>query len=431
MKIIRLVVENIKKITAVEITPKGNLVRITGKNGQGKTSVLDSIFWGLAGTEGIQTQPIRKGQEKANIKVELGGKEVELVVERKFTPKGSTLEIRSPEGLRYPSPQKFLDDLYAARSFDPLGFMRDPAKKQFETLRKLVGIDLSDIEKKREIEYYNRTQVGRDLKTAEGAAAAISVPEGLPDAAPDTAAITERLVGVDTHNAAIRRKEGTVSMSRLTWEDAKRREEAAIAEIEAARERAKKAQAHRVAAELAMEEAEKFFAAAGALQDAGAIRAELNAANAIAKGIELRARKAAATLKVSELTAARDTHTKAIEALDASKEKMVAEAKMPIEGLAFADEQVTYKGLPLDQASDAEQLMVATAIAAALNPKLRVIRIRDASLLDEDAMKRLETFADENNLQIWTEEVNGSGTVGIVMEDGHVKAQEAQEGLDV
>jgi len=45
MKIISLVAENVKKLVAVEIKPDGNLVEITGKNGQGKTSVLDSIWW--------------------------------------------------------------------------------------------------------------------------------------------------------------------------------------------------------------------------------------------------------------------------------------------------------------------------------------------------------------------------------------------------
>lgn len=49
MKIVSLTAENVKKLTVVEITPAGNLVQITGKNGQGKSSVLDAIWWALAG----------------------------------------------------------------------------------------------------------------------------------------------------------------------------------------------------------------------------------------------------------------------------------------------------------------------------------------------------------------------------------------------
>ena len=49
MRIIRLQAENIKRLQAVEIEPHGDVVKITGKNGAGKSSVLDSIWMALAG----------------------------------------------------------------------------------------------------------------------------------------------------------------------------------------------------------------------------------------------------------------------------------------------------------------------------------------------------------------------------------------------
>ena len=49
-KITSLEFENIKRIKAVQITPtKSGLTVIGGKNGQGKTSVLDAIMWILGG----------------------------------------------------------------------------------------------------------------------------------------------------------------------------------------------------------------------------------------------------------------------------------------------------------------------------------------------------------------------------------------------
>ena len=38
MKIINLKASNVKKLIAVDITPNGDVVKITGKNGAGKTS---------------------------------------------------------------------------------------------------------------------------------------------------------------------------------------------------------------------------------------------------------------------------------------------------------------------------------------------------------------------------------------------------------
>src|SRR5579872_629804 len=112
MKIISLQAENVKKLVAVHITPQGDIVEIVGKNGHGKTSVLDSIWWALEGAEHIQAEPIRKGADKAVIRLDLG----ELIVKRTITPKGGTLTVENAEGARYPSPQAVLDKLLGAIS---------------------------------------------------------------------------------------------------------------------------------------------------------------------------------------------------------------------------------------------------------------------------------------------------------------------------
>ena len=89
MKITRLTAENIKRIKAVEITQDGNLVVIGGRNAQGKTSVLDSITYALAGALSHPDRPIRDGQDKAKIVCELD----DLIVTRTFTPKGGSLIV--------------------------------------------------------------------------------------------------------------------------------------------------------------------------------------------------------------------------------------------------------------------------------------------------------------------------------------------------
>ena len=94
---------------------------------------------------------------------------------------------------------------------------------------------------------------------------------------------------------------------------------------------------------------------------------------------------------------------------------------MPVKGLSFGEGEVVFNGLPLNQASDAEQLRVSIAIAMAANPKLRVLRIRDGSLLDERSLAAVATMADTQDYQIWIERVDSSGKVGVHMEDGEVK----------
>src|SRR5438270_14102611 len=114
MKIVNLKAENIKKLVAVEISPSENTVIVTGKNGAGKSSVLDAIWWALSGTKHIQDKPIRDGQTKASIRLDLGT----IIVERVFGEKGSSLKVMADNGARFPEPQPMLDNLLGAITFD-------------------------------------------------------------------------------------------------------------------------------------------------------------------------------------------------------------------------------------------------------------------------------------------------------------------------
>ena len=49
LKVIRLTAENVKRLKAVEITPDQTMQIITGRNAQGKTSVLAALWLALGG----------------------------------------------------------------------------------------------------------------------------------------------------------------------------------------------------------------------------------------------------------------------------------------------------------------------------------------------------------------------------------------------
>ena len=120
LKIIRLIAENVKKLRAIQITPEGHIVQISGPNAAGKTSVLDCIWYALGGGSSLPEEPIRRGAAKAEIHIDLG----EMIVTRTFTHKGSYLKVLSKDGLEWKSPQKVLDKLLGKLSFDPLAFAK-------------------------------------------------------------------------------------------------------------------------------------------------------------------------------------------------------------------------------------------------------------------------------------------------------------------
>lgn len=465
-KIIQFTAENVKKLTLVQITPAGNVVQITGKNGQGKTSVLDAIWWALAGVANIQSQPIRKGAESARIELALGKDKVELIVERRFTESQSYLTVKTPDGARYPSPQKLLEDLLGVLTFDPLAFMRKDARGQFDVLRGLVklSVDLDALKTADRADYDARTIANRDAKSKRAQAQAVHLPPDLPKERIDEAGLLDQLTSASSHNSAIDRLRET--RAQVAAKVKKSREQAAAIEqnieteiaacqktggdlaaeierqIEALQARFRR-HLHDVEAAITrirtdrQAEVDTLRTGADVLQnelnhapslpdpiDVDALRSQIGDAQGTNRLIAQREQRQTIEADVEKFEKRSKTLSDQIDARNRQRMEALAAAQMPIEGLAFGDGIVLYRDLPLDQASDAEQLTVSTAIAAALNPKLRVLRIRDGSLLDDDAMKRLAQFADDRDFQIWVERVDGSGTVGIVMEDGHVRGHE-------
>ena len=122
---------------------------------------------------------------------------------------------------------------------------------------------------------------------------------------------------------------------------------------------------------------------------------------------------------------ASESYTDAIEAREQQKRDAIAAADLPVPGLGFTDDGLTWDGHPFEQASMAAKLRVGVALAMASNPRLRVLRIRDGSLLSEKSMAVIAEMAEANDFQVWVELVDTSGRVGFVLEDGTVRDAEA------
>ena len=428
MKIISLQAENFKKLRAVEITPDGNFVQITGRNGQGKTSTLDAIWVALAGTSAAPKQPIRKGAESARIRLDLG----EIVVTRHFKAGENgayttQLTVESAEGARYPSPQKMLDSLLGALSFDPLAFSRMDAKAQFNELRKFVpDVDFDAIDRANLGDYQKRTDVNRRHKETKAAAEQIKVADKAPVELIDESALTEQLREAGDHNADIeKRKANRERMAHAIAND-----ESGADDLEG--------QITALQSKLAMlkisiaERNEKLRNAPPLPEviDTAAVAAKLNEArinNAThTKWSTDSKRRAELAASAAKLAKESEALTKSMEDRQADKLTKIADAKLPIDGITFGDSSVLLNDLPFDQASDAEKLRTSVAIAMAANPKLPVVLIRDGSLLDEDGLRMVAEMADARRAQVWIERVSSTGNVGIVLENGSVKMSETE-----
>ena len=58
-----------------------------------------------------------------------------------------------------------------------------------------------------------------------------------------------------------------------------------------------------------------------------------------------------------------------------------------------------------------------------MNPELRVILIRNGSLLDEDNLSLITSMAKESDYQVWIERVGKDKHHQIIIEDGMVESE--------
>lgn len=411
MKIIELQAENVKRLRAVEIRPDGTLQVIGGRNAQGKSSVLDAIWLALGGGKAAKETmlPIRDGEEKASVRLDLG----DLVITRSWTRKGTSLKVTNAEGASYSSPQGMLDALVGRLSFDPLEFTRLSAKDQREALLELVdlGIDLDELARQRAVFFAERSEVGRRGK----AIGEVQVDDDLPELERSAQDFIARIREAEAQN---RRADDAANAYEATTHEV----EQAEARVDALREQLNEAEGSLYAAsqraEMQLKALQTFVKV-----DVSPLEDELEGVEELNQ--KIRANNQARKQAEHKADMHRDYEllTEKIKKLDERKKQALQAARFPVEGLGFDDTGVTYRGVPFSQASSAEQIRVSVAMAMALNPKLRVLRIKDGSLLDSDAMAALREQVKEQDFQLWIEVVNPDDTSAVIIEDGQVAAR--------
>nr|MBA2684747.1 AAA family ATPase [Gemmatimonadaceae bacterium] len=425
MRITKFQAENFKKLRVVEINPgDGAVVPIRGRNAQGKSSVLDAIQAALGGKSVMPSKPVRSGQDEGAIRLEIDGGE--LVVRRTFdTEGGGQIIVESADGARFPSPQKMLDGLYTSVAFDPLEFTRAKPGEQFSIIRSLVKLDV-DPEKLEGLnlaDFENRRDINRDAKTAAAQLQAMATHAALPAEPIDEAALEQEIAKAATSN-------GEIEVRRANRDNAIGRLEIMAIDIAAIETRLADLQEQLTQANSARDELKAKLDAADPLPDpvdVSEAQERLREARETNRKIAENKIRHAQELNVASLEKKADALTKQIETRNAEIAAAFERAEMPVAGLTLSEGGVFFGGEPFEQTSSAEQLRVSTAIGMAGNPKLRVMLVRDASLLDEEGEKLLATMAEEHGFQLWMETVGATGKVGIVMEDGAVATIDGEE----
>lgn len=405
MHIVRLEAENFKRLKVVNVTPVGSVIQVTGANGSGKSSLLDAIFAALCGEGASPEKPIREGEQSARITLDLGT----VTVTRRYEQgKKSVLTVESEDFGESRSPQTLLNKLVGALTFDPLEFTRLKPREQHDALGRLVGVTdtLKRLDAERRTAFENRATVNRDLKAAAAECARLGSYEAVEPV--DVATLMEEIAQAEATNRAIEHQHAVVE-----------KKKSRIAQLENELERLRAAYAQ-CEAEMVATTQQLDAMVTGAVIDVAPLREQIVNAQAINAAVERNRQRDEARERHAVFVMNSEDLSIEIDAIDQAKADVVAAAPMPVPDLGFGEEGITYKGQPFEQASGAEQLRVSMAIAMAANPKLRILRVKDGSLLDSQSLAIVTEMVRGQNFQLWLERVDESGNIGIVMEDGEV-----------
>jgi len=421
MKITQLTVENHKRISAATVTPEGNMIVIGGENGEGKSSLIESIETLLRGKRAICKDPVHHGADKAVI---IGRFDNGLVVTKEITPDGNAkLVIR---GNSKATPQALLDSFYSEFSFDPDKFFDLDPQKRLEMLRKLVGIDFTELDKQRKMVYEDRAQAGRDVAGRQSQIDQMPSYDGVPAR---EVSINDLMAELNKAVETTRAKE-TAQKHFETANFAARSIEAEIAKAKdsiAARHRVLETKQAELSRALRVAAQAEGMVGEIVTTPTAPIQAKIDALEDTNRKVRANISRREFQRSFASKKAEYERLSQELIAIDAKKADMLSKAKFPIKGLSFGDGDVEYNGVTFDQASQAEKLRVVIAMNIALNPELRAICVRTASLLDAKNMKILAELADEFDTQIWAERVGQGEECSVIIEDGQVKSPKKKE----
>lgn len=403
VKINELLIENVKRVKAVQFEPSADgLTIIGGRNGQGKTSVLDAIAWALGGNNYKPSVPERDGAlVPPNLHLELSNG---LIVERKG--KNSTLKVTDPNGNK--SGQQLLNEFVSTLALDLPKFINGSDKDKADSLLKILGIGdvLVQLDTKENQLYAQRTEVGRIADRKKKAADEMPMYPNVPKEPVSATELIKEQQEILARNGENERKR----------QDAARYERM-LAEAQIAFDEAK------AALQKAKQDCLTARKSAEDLRDESTAELEKNLAEIEALNIKIRANstKEAAEVEANNLQQEYDGLTEQIESVREERNKLLDSAELPLPGLSVKDGKLIYNNMPWDGMSGSDQLKVATAIVRKLNPQCGFVLMDKLEQMDLETLQEFGAWLKQEGLQVIATRVSTGDECSIIIEDGMVK----------
>lgn len=419
MKINTLELENVKRIKAVKLEPTANgLTVIGGRNGQGKTSVLDSIAWALGGNRFRPAQAQRDGSViPPHLKITLDNG---MIVER--SGKNSALKVIDPAGNK--SGQQLLDSFISELALDLPKFMKMSDKEKADILLQIIGVGdkLYELENKENTLYNRRTEIGRIADRKKKYADELPLHTGLPSEPISASELIRQQQDILARNGENQRKRDRVHQIE-NLADAVSREKMSIKKEIQRLETELNINDNRLTELLAELETAKKTAAQ--LQDESTAELEKNIADIDSLNQKIRdnLEREKAEIDAENYQNEYDELTSQIEAVRKEKTQLLTNADLPLPELSVRDGMLIYKGYQWGNMSGSEQLKVATAIVRKLNPECGFVLLDKLEQMDTDTLVDFGRWLEQEGLQAIATRVSTGDECSVIIEDGYIKTE--------
>lgn len=408
-KVQKVVIKNFKGIEDMTMDVNGQHVILIGDNKLCKSSATDAIWTSLSAKR-IPQQPIRKGADKAETMVIVGNDEVEYQIERKYTEKGSYLEITSPEGFKtskIANLTSLIGDIdFNIFEFVELGRTVPGRREQVSIIKRFMNeqVVMQLDEKNGEIFKIKETRAGLNvrLRDLKGLVNTESKKYDFEDAEKfskpkDLSEINDRYRTALEHNSTWTQFVNKYCPDlESSFVDADEIVDTIEKKITSLRDKI---------TELGDEikKVRKFDRA-----DTNALKAEYEAAKEHndkvdqVKGYLEHKEELEKKKKEYEKWGAK------VYKIESENQKLIAGSEIPVEGLTFDENGLYLNGLPFteDQLATSELIEVGVKLAIAKKPKVKIIRVSHGESLGSEIFTDLIRVCNKKGYQLFIEEVD-------------------------